>query len=377
MEIHMLPTMQSDAPVPPRTIENTFILGCSGLAGLFRRLDDETVDEIVRVAVEKYGITVMDTAPHYGLGFGEERLGSALLKVLQARERHRGEGGACSAIKIYTKVGRVIHECPVTELDSSKFDIEHSNLPGPENIVFPDTPENRTPVFDYSYEGVIRSFEDSARRLQVAALAPFNCRLVGLRLHDFHNPRHMAAAKSEGLAGLVHIRDELMAISDVSIGINRPISALEIVSSASKGKFNSAMLANSWNLLDHPVESLQLFQKCEELDIEVHLAGIFASGALVGRDSYKYAKIDDPVIARKIQDWTLLCEEHGLHLPIVAISFALLAPAARTKVAIGVGSVSELEEVMQWFSSSLSNVVPKQLWQSARERGLLAEYVSV
>jgi hypothetical protein len=133
------------------------------------------------------------------------------------------------------------------------------------------------------------------------------------------------------------------------------------------------------------------------LSIRIQLAGVFASGALVGRDSYNYKSMEiDNVsstngINSRVEKWKSLCEDkYHIPLPIVAIAFALL-PQAVEAIAIGVGHVSELHQVMEWLQpflavdgttsvtavENISTIVPLQLWEDAKAAGLLADYVVI
>jgi D-threo-aldose 1-dehydrogenase len=367
---------QGIQPNIQRSIKDTFILGCSGLAGLMCSVSEEEVVAIIKSAVFTYGIERFDTAPHYGCGLGEERLGRALLKVLTDGSTVSDEIGIAGELKIHTKVGRVILPQDVDTVDPNVYEIEFRNLPGPSNTAFPDTPSCRTPVRDYSSAGIVRSYEDSMARLQINQLQTHGCTMHGLRLHDFDDPRHLESVRTNGgLSTLIHLRDDRKCIRDVSIGDNRPNTVLDILSTSTVGQFNSVMLANSWNLLDHPRESQEVFERCGDLGIEIQLAGVFASGALVGKDSYHYSSITDPSVTTKLQKWQLLCHEYNIPLPVVAIAFSLLLPTV-SAIAIGVSSVGELDQVMLWFKAAITKPVPSSLWSAAKEQGLLSAHIS-
>ena len=139
---------------------------------------------------------------------------------------------------------------------------------------------------------------------------------------------------------------------------------------AKKGTFDSVMRAGCWNLLDASREGLEVLHVCEEQEIKVHLAGVFASGLLVGHDKYKYAKAPADKI-ESTRRWSELCHKYALPLPAVALAFALL-PSAVAKVAVGVRRPAELEECCQWIERYQ---VPLALWEEAVHMGLLPDWI--
>ena len=113
------------------------IIGCSGLAGIYQEIDEALAVDAVSRAIE-LGCTLFDTAPHYGLGLSEERLGKALAEVEPERRK---------SLKLFTKVGRVLYES--TESVPSGAEVDTANIAGAPTCIFPATPQNRVPVLDY------------------------------------------------------------------------------------------------------------------------------------------------------------------------------------------------------------------------------------
>jgi D-threo-aldose 1-dehydrogenase len=115
------------------------------------------------------------------------------------------------------------------------------------------------------------------------------------------------------------------------------------------------------------------FTECERRGIQVHVAGVFASGLLVGGSSYAYKQAPDEkreLAAR----WRALAAEHGVSLPAVAIAFAAM-PKCVTRVVLGVASPEQVHQNVAWVQEAGS--VPPQLWRDAHRRGLLAPEVPV
>lgn len=158
----MASSISLDRRISDISISSDLIIGASSFAGLYSSISDEMVNETVKVALNN-GFVQFDTAPHYGCGLGEEKLGRALQNV----------GG--ERIKVWSKVGRLMLK--VDEADIFSMEIDSDNIPGSKKCIFPDAPRDILPVFDYSSNGVVKSYEDSLRRLGFG-------RLYGLRLHD-------------------------------------------------------------------------------------------------------------------------------------------------------------------------------------------------
>ena len=138
---------------------------------------------------------------------------------------------------------------------------------------------------------------------------------------------------------------------------------------------DSIMLANSWNLLDHTAEAYDLLKLCRLKGTKIHLGGIFASGILVGGNTYNYKTVDSnsPVFS-KVQRWKTLCLKYNVELPIAAIGFSLLFDEVDS-ICIGVRSVAELSEVTSWFE--LSRTIPKALWKDAKSEGILSPHIEL
>ena len=146
--------------------------------------------------------------------------------------------------------------------------------------------------------------------------------------------------------------------------------ARRIIKTCPPGTFDSLLIAGSWNLIDQ--DAHLLLQECLELNIEVHNAGIFCSGALVGGDHYRYSSIPQEVSA-KIEIWRGLCNNAGVQLPVAAIAFSVLH-AAITKIVVGVCSTRELEELLTWLPNA--DKVPGALWKQAADIGLISSNIS-
>jgi len=368
-----------DISMMPRElcVAQHLILGCSSLAGLYSPLPEEDAHGAVHAALAA-GVLVFDTAPHYGCGLGEARLGRALKAAL--------DSDAAAAIHVWTKVGRVM----LTEdVDASLlqgvvaactrehggYEIDIGNVPGSTGCIFPSAPSTVLPVFDYSAAGAWRSCDDSVRRLLLDG-ADTRTKL-SLRVHDCECDRHIAAALADGtgaFAGLVALRAQ-GRIEHVSLGVNDVAAALRIVRDAPHGTLDNLMIAGSWNLLDHSEACWQLFEECRARGITVHNAAVLASGLLAGGATYRYTRVVPPEVAQRAERWRTLCDEYQVPLPAAAVRFALL-PMAVDAVAIGAKNAHEVRDIVSWFDDGGARVqVWDELFVEAQRRGLIGGHV--
>jgi D-threo-aldose 1-dehydrogenase len=302
-----------------------FALGSAPLAGLYQPVGDAaaraTVDEAWRL-----GVRTFDTAPHYGAGVAERRLGAAL------RERPRSELVLC------TKVGRLLVE--PTAPAASMF-AEDSGL------------ERR---FDFSADGVRRSLEDSLARLGLD-------RVDVVHVHDPDD--HLDEALAAALPALAALRDEGL-IGAVGAGMNHVAPLVRIVGEAD---VDCILLAGRHTLLDQTA-SAQLLPLCSERGVSVIAGGVLNGGILADpRDGatfdYEPASAERLEHARRI---AAVCGRHGVALPVAATAFPLRHPAVAC-VLVGARSASEVAADVQGVTSA----VPDALWADLVAAGLLPE----
>mmetsp|Transcript_45949 Transcript_45949/g.144500 ORF Transcript_45949/g.144500 Transcript_45949/m.144500 type:complete len:474 (-) Transcript_45949:328-1749(-) len=168
------------------------------------------------------------------------------------------------------------------------------------------------------------------------------------------------------------MRDE-GAISQVGLGMNCnrmphqgvPEEIARLVTGAPQGTFDSALLAGGWNLLSQ--DGLATLQLCARRGVAVHVAGVFASGLLVGGDTFAY-KAAPPEVVDRARRWGELAAAHGHDLPAVAVAFAAL-PAVVTRVVVGMASPGQVEQTLAWVEQSRQ--VGGEVWRAAKQAGLL------
>lgn len=329
------------------------IFGGSSLGGLYEKISRDDVFAAVQCAISN-GITEFDTAPHYGTGSAETMLGQALRSIIDPPE-----------IKIITKVGRRIIDA-ASSSSQLQLEIEHSNIPGSKVCIFhPGATQDVLPVLDYSKSGFMKSYHESLHRLQVD-------RIYGLRVHDCDTSCRLASLKGgDGIPYLTSLRTS-GEIQHLSIGCNDISFALEQMKHMPV--LDSVLIAGVWNLLDHPPAIHALFNECHARNIEIHIAGVYASGILASSSLttpssvyYKYSSNPSKCILERVLRWEVLATRYGVPLAAVALQFAMLPRLHKHRVVIGYRSEKEVAESLVWLKCNIS----KGLWKEAAEEGLL------
>jgi D-threo-aldose 1-dehydrogenase len=311
-------------------------LGTAPLGNLFEAVEDAQARAVVERAWE-LGLRLFDTAPLYGHGLAERRLGQAL------RPRPRDE------FALATKVGRLLR--PDAPPDASQF---YRGEPFFKNV----PPVN--PVFDFSYNGVLRSVEESLERLNLD-------RVDILHIHD--PDRHYEAA----LAGAYPVLDRLRregVIAAVSAGMNQWQMLARF---AREADFDCFLLAGRYTLLDQTALR-ELLPLCLEKRIAIIAGGVYNSGILAGvRPGAHFNYIPaSPAILARAQRLDAICRRHGVPLRAAAIQFPLAHPAVAA-VVIGVRSTEQLEDSVAMFRQE----IPATLWEEMKGEGLLPAAVPV
>jgi D-threo-aldose 1-dehydrogenase len=279
-------------------------LGASPLGNLFAELDDATAGATVDRAWE-LGVRHFDTAPLYGSGLSEQRLGAAL------RDRPRDE------YLLSTKVGRLLR-------------------PGEPDPVFKGVPALE-PVFDYTADGVLRSIEESLVRLGVDRI---DLALV-------HDPEaHLEAA----LAALEPLRT---AVTLVGVGTNFPETAIRFVA---EGDVDYVLLAGRYTLLDRSAAA-EFLPLAQNRGVQVIAAGVYNSGILAGGTTFDYRPAEPELLAR-VRRLEEACAWYGVPLAAAAIQFPLRHPAV-TRIVVGARSPAEVEANL----SLLELPIPDELWE--------------
>lgn len=306
--------------------------GGAPIGNLYREISDEEALGAVEAAWQT-GVRYFDTAPHYGLGLSERRIGVAL------RGRPRDE------YVISTKVGRVLEP----------FDGE--GLLDDEGFA---VPRSFRRVRDYSADGVKRSLESSLERLGTD-------RVEIVYIHDPDD--HWDVAFSEAYPALESLRSQGV-VGAIGVGMNQWEMPERFVRETD---IDVVMLAGRYTLLEQP--SLPSFlPTCLERGVSVVACGVFNSGLLskpvVAADAkYNYEEAPTALVARA-RAIAEVCARHGVTLPEAAIQFALGHPAV-VSVVIGARNAAQMTSNSAYFSAS----IPDGLWEELKSSGLLGAEV--
>jgi D-threo-aldose 1-dehydrogenase len=284
-------------------------LGTAPLGGLFASVEDEEAHATIETAWAR-GLRLFDTAPLYGSGLAERRLGATL------RGRPR------AAFVLSTKVGRLLR-------------------PGRPDPAYPGSP-SLAPVFDFAYDATLRSLEESLERL----------RLDRVDVALIHDPDdHM----DEALAGAYRALDRLRAegaIRAVGAGMNHVAPLLRF---ARETEVDCLLVAGRCTLLDRSALP-ELLPVCEERGIAVVAGGVLNSGLLAGGTTFDYRPAP-PELVERARALGALCARHGVELAAAALQFPLRQSAVTT-VLVGARSASELEHDLDL----LELPIPDELW---------------
>jgi len=307
-------------------------LGTAPLAGLFRAADDAEATAAIDRSYA-LGLRYFDTAPLYGYGLAERRLGRGL------------RGKPRDSVVISTKVGRLLRSGAPPDL--SQF---HDGEP-----FFKETPPVN-PVFDFSYDGVMRSLEESLERLQLD-------RVDILYIHD------PDAHHQEALEGAYRALDQLRRAGKVG-AIGAGMNAWEpLARFAQEADFDCFMLAGRYTLLDQGALP-ELLPLCQRRGISIVAAGVFNSGILA--DPRRKARFDYVPAPPELVDRALrleaVCRRWNVPLKAAAVQFPSGHPAVAT-VVVGCRSAADIEEV-----EALCRLpIPPELWWDMVAEGLLPE----
>lgn len=303
-------------------------LGCAAIGGLYGDIPDDQATQVVHKALD-LGLNLFDTAPLYGSGKSEERLGRALRDVPR------------DAYVLASKVGRLLVTSDDDQRDGSIF----------------DNPPPFKPVFDFSYDGVMRSLEDSLKRLGVD-------RIDILHIHD--PDAHWKEAIEGAYPALERLRSEGV-ISAVSAGMNQWEMLARF---AREGDFDCFLLAGRYSLLDQSALD-KLLPLCTEKNIGImaggtYNSGILAKGAKPGA-TYNYGEAPADIM-QKAQAIEAVAERHGVDVKAAASQFVFAHPAI-TCIIPGTRQPARVEENF----NLLIDEIPSVFWDDLRAENLVHE----
>lgn len=314
-----------------------FAFGTAPLGNFLKEIDEATASAMFDQAWDA-GIRFFDTAPMYGHGLSELRTGQAL------RWKRRDD------FVLASKVGRVLHAARRETIDyppwvnAGPFAIE----------------------FDYSYDGTMRSLEDSLQRLALERIDILFIHDIDVFTRGKDQPKVFRQAMDGCYRALAKLRDEGV-VKAIGVGVNE----WQVCHEALKQRdFDCFLLAGRYTLLEQDALD-EFLPLCEARGAAVLVGGGFNSGILAtgAKPGAKYNYSPAPAeVMQKVARIEAVCAEFDVPLPAAALQFVVAHPAIPSFCA-GTRTVDQLRQNLEWFSRP----IPAEFWQALKEKGLLRE----
>jgi D-threo-aldose 1-dehydrogenase len=308
-------------------------MGTAPLGNLFTPVSEAAAEGAIAAALSA-GIRYFDTAPFYGYGLSERRLGKALPHLPQ------------ESVRISTKVGRLIVADP-------------GHTPTEGYLV-----NGYRAVFDYSRDAVLRSFDESLKRLRRDRVDVLLLHDIGAETHGAGHSAILQQVLDEGLPALQQIK-EAGGCQSIGIGVNESAVCLEMMQ---RCDLDCILLAGRYTLLEQ--SSLHtVMAQAQRHGAAVIIGGAFNSGLLADARApgvtYNYGPVDAETLARAECIYRL-CARHGVDVGAAALQFVLAHPAVAS-VVVGMRTAAEVASAV----ARLRAPIPGELWEALRNAGLL------
>lgn len=331
--------------MPARVQDRISLLGfgSAAIGNLYRPIEDSLAFATVQSALAE-GILYIDTAPHYGFGLSEKRLGAALAELDPKRK-----------VVISTKVGRRLDPRPDADLSQVR-----------QGFVSPEPFES---VFDYRYDAVMRSYEESRARLR-RDIDVLYVHDIGSRAHGDLHPHIFGEFMDGGYRAMRELRDG-GAVRAIGLGVNE----WQVCEQAlAHGDFDIMLLAGRYTLLEQ--SALDTFLPlCQRRKVSIVVGGPYNSGILAhdGRNGarrtgplmYEYQPASPEVVGR-VTAIEAVCDRHDVPLAAAALQFPLAHPQV-ISVIPGMGNPDEVRGAKEW----LTWPIPGAFWAELRTQGLI------
>lgn len=329
--------------LPLRSIGGTGVtttelgLGAAQLGNLYAPMSDANALATVRAAIDA-GVRYVDTAPYYGFGLSEQRLGAVL--------------GREPGMAVSTKVGRLLRPVSAPSVPRHGF---HSPLPF-------------EPYFDYTYDAVMRSWEGSLQRLGVARIDILYVHDIGRLTHGAaHEEYYQQLTAGGGLRALQELRSG-GAIRAFGIGVNELDACLTLLEETD---LDVILLAGRYTLLEQAALD-RLLPECVRRGTSLVIGGPYNSGILVSGVSsgdltarYDYEAAPAGIVER-VRRIEMTAQRYSVPLPAAALQFPLAHPAV-VSVVPGIDTPLHVEETLRWYSTA----IPQEFWRDLQSQGLL------
>ena len=331
--------------LPKRRVGRTALavttLGFGGapIGNMYRRFSEQNALTTLSTAI-KSGISFFDTAPRYGAGLSERRIGDVLRSL------------APDQYILSTKVGRIFKAKRDAKIDELRYGFL--------------SPMPFEPEYNYTYDGIMRSWEDSLQRLGIAHVDILLVHDLGKFNHGKLDTVYFQQFESSGYRALEELRGS-GAVTAVGLGVNET----EVCERAMEvGRFDCFLLAGRYTLLEQRALST-FFPKCESHGASIILGGPYNSGILAsgvrGKHTpyYNYEPANEEVIKRvaSIED---ICGEFEVPLPAAALQFPLANPLV-SSIIPGLDSERQVEQAI----AHLDLKIPLKFWETLKDQGLI------
>jgi D-threo-aldose 1-dehydrogenase len=314
--------------------------GTAPLGNMFRDIPEDEATATVEAAWAQ-GTRFFDTAPFYGAGLAEIRLG----KILANHPRDE--------YTLSTKVGRIVLD--EVETGAREF--------GEKGGVFAHGRPNKV-INDYSERGTYQSIEDSLKRMNVGHI---DFVWVHDIAQDFYGDEWLAmfeTARTGAFRALDRMRDEGV-IKGWGLGVNKT-EPVEILLGLSNARPDATLLAGRYTLLDHAHALQRLMPAAAERGVDIVVGGPYSSGILAGGANFEYQAASPEIIAR-VDRIKALAAKHEVPVKAAAVQFALAHPAVAAVIP-GASKPSRIAE----DHAAVKAVIPVDFWRDMRAQGLVS-----
>lgn len=309
-------------------------MGTAGIGNLYSAIDNAQAQDTVEAALQG-GISFFDTAPHYGFGLAERRLGAALEQSPAGR-----------AARVSTKVGRILSA-------TSDQGTRHGFA----------SADPFEPLFDYSRDAVLRAFTGSLVRLRRERIDVLLAHDLGELTHGAAHQLRLAEFLDGGYPAMVDLKRE-GAVGAIGVGVNEVAICLELIE---RIELDTILLAGRYTLLEQGAID-RLMGLCEARGIDLIIGGPFNSGILTGDPAhafYDYGPAPE-AIRRRAAEIARICVSFGVPVTAAALQFPA-AHGAVNAVIPGLSSRTEVEAAMDGWQMA----IPPELWDALVEEDLI------
>jgi D-threo-aldose 1-dehydrogenase len=332
--------------VPRRQVGRTGLMvsevgfGAAPLGNLYEPMTDAEAEETLASALAA-DINYVDCAPYYGFGLCERRVGDGL----------RGR----PPVVLSSKVGRLLVPAPSVVDDTERYGFR-SAMPF-------------TPIFDYSYDGVMRSWEASLQRLGRARIDILYIHDIGAVTHgEAHRERMMQLTNKGGLRALESLRKERQ-IDAFGLGVNEIDVCLDLLAEVD---CDVILLAGRYTLLEQAALD-ELMPACARRAVSLVIGGPYNSGILAtgtrggATPRFNYERAPEHVIER-VRNLETVCDRYGVALPAAALQFVLAHPLVASVIP-GLSGRAQVEHTLTWYRSH----IPTAFWDELKSRQLIRQ----